>query len=90
MSAGRVIGCIVIGLIAVIVLIVTDYQISHRTEVTLYENEMMDRFAFDPDVQPQSECVQNGRTYVGEWNLIKEHPHAGIGTLWRDAVIYST
>jgi len=75
MSAGRVIGCIVIGLIAVIVLIVTG------TEVTLYENEMMDRFAFDPDVQPQSECVQNGRTYVGEWNLIKEHPHAGTGTL---------
>ena len=81
MSVGRVIGCIVIGLIAVIVLIVTDYQISHRTEVALYENEMMDRFAFDPDVQPQSECVQNGRTYVGEWNLIKEHPHAGTGTL---------
>ena len=80
MSAGRVIGCIVIGLIAVIVLIVTDYQISHRTEVTFYENEMMDRFAFDPDVQPQGECIQ-GNDFVGEWNLIKEHPHAGTGTL---------
>ena len=81
MSTGKIIGCIVIGLLAVIVLMATDSQISHRTDLALYENEMKDRFAFDPDVQPQGECVYNGRAYVGEWNLIKEHPHAGIGTL---------
>ena len=46
--------------------------------VSLYENKMIDRFAFDPDVQPQGECVQ-GKDFVGEWNLIKEHPHAVIG-----------
>ncbi len=61
MSTGKIIGCIVIGLLAVIVLMATDSQISHRTDLALYENEMKDRFAFDPDVQPQCDGMFKAR-----------------------------
>jgi hypothetical protein len=77
MSANKIIACLGIGLLVAIGLAVTDWwvraEISHQAKVALYESEMKDRFAFDPDIQPQGECVQ-GDEFVGEWNVIKEYP----------------
>ena len=61
MSTGKIIACLGIGLLAVIVLVVTDSQVSHRTDIAFYENEMKDRFAFDPDVQPQCDGMFKAR-----------------------------
>ena len=72
----------VIGLFALVFVclgvVVTQFELNKSR----YKKEMIGRFAFDPDVRPQKECVRGRDSdfqYLGEWKFRKNYLYAVTG-----------